>query len=305
MAKFAVLLAGLFLSTSALAHEASIGPISIERPAVRAMVPGAKVGGGYLTIRNNGTQADKLVSASADRARSVQMHEMSTSNGIMVMREMKDGIDVPSGQTVDLQPGGSHLMFMDVQQPFKQGEEIKATLTFERAGSVDVMFDVGPIAGPLYVGRDGSDHTSMEMPGMDMDAKAAPDDPSQSIPATLKIMFDRPEKPLVVEPVVVQGDWAIAGWQQDGRGGRALLMKTAHGWRLHLCSGDGIKDAASLEKIGLSTGDASALSSSLRAAEAKLDPNVVSLFASFEGTVMMGKETSADSSHSGHEGHAQ
>jgi len=306
MTKYAVLFAGLLLSTSASAHDTSVGPIKIEDLAARAMVPGAKVGGGYLSITNTGTQPDKLVSASAERAQSVQVHEMSTSNGIMVMREMKGGLDLPAGQTITLEPGGNHLMFMDVKERFKQGEDIKATLTFEKAGSVEVMFAVGPIAGPLEGGHENHATTDMSaMPGMAMGAEAAPDDPAVSIQVTLKTMFEQPGKPLIVEPVVVQGDWAIAGWQQDGRGGRALLKKAVHGWRLHLCSGDGIKDAASLEKIGLSAADATALSSSLSAAEEKLDPKIVSLFASFEGTVMMAEETGGEGGHGGHEGHAQ
>jgi copper(I)-binding protein len=290
--RYSFLFAGLMLSSSAMADDASIGPLTIEEPVVRAMVPGAKVGGGYLTIRNGGAEPDKLVSATAERARSVQMHEMSTNNGIMVMREVKGGIDVPAGQTVALEPGGNHLMFMDVHQPFKQGEEIKATLTFEKAGSVDILFSVGPIAGPLDGGHEG--HASMSMPSMTMGSQQASDDPSQAIPKTLKTMFERDGKPLSVEPVVVQGDWAIAGWQQDGRGGRALLKRSAHG-----------KDPASLQKIGLSAGDAAGLASSLRAAEDKLDAETVSRFASFEGTVMMSEDTAGDSAHGGHEGHAQ
>ncbi len=312
---FPSLFAGLVLTTSALAHDASIGELSIERPAVRAMVPGAKVGGGYLTIVNHGAQPDTLLSVRSDRAQAVQMHEMSMKNGVMAMRELKSGISVPAGQTIDLKPGGDHLMFVNVGSPFQQGEEIKATLTFEKAGSVEVDFFVGPIAGPLDAGP--QDHSSMDMPdmsnmpgmsdmpGMTADGTAASDESAQSIPAILKTMFERADKPLTVEPVVVQGDWAIAGWRQDGRGGRALLKKGPHGWRLTLCSGDGIKDAASLEKVGLTSVDAAALATALHDAEAKLDPGIVKLFASFEGTVKIAEDQGGEGGHGGHQGHAQ
>lgn len=294
---------GLLLTSAALAQDASVGSIHIERPAVRAMVPGAKVGGGYLTIANQSPEADRLLSATSNRAKSVQLHEMRVDNGVMVMRELKDGIDIPAGQTLALKPGGDHLMFMDVDQPFRQGEDIKAVLTFEKAGAVEVDFLVGPITGPLETAQ--QDHGAGEMSGMAMGADAASDDPQQAIPKTLKTMFETPDKALLVEPVVVQNDWAIAGWQQDGRGGRALLKRGPHGWRVHLCSGDGIKDAEALQKIGMSQSDAVALSASLRDAEAKLDPKVVSLFATFDGTVMMGEETGGAGGQGGHEGHSQ
>lgn len=145
---------------------------------------------------------------------------------------------------------------------------------------------------------------AMAMP-MDIEPNVPEEYPLQTIPATLKTMFDRPDKPLTVGPVVVQGNWAIAGWTQDERGGRALLKKGPRGWRLHLCSGDGIRDAVSLEKIGLPADDAKALSVSLHEAEAKLDTATISLFASFEGTVVMREEAASEDGHAGHAGHAQ
>ncbi len=131
----------------AFAHDIRIGEISVSQPYARAMLPGAKVGGGYLTITNEAATNDRLVSATASRAGSVQLHEMKFDNGVMVMRELEGGITVPAGTTVELKPGGYHVMFMDVQQPFKEGEDIRATLTFERAGSIEVDFTVGPPAG--------------------------------------------------------------------------------------------------------------------------------------------------------------
>lgn len=138
---FTVLLAG-----AAHAHGFEVGNLKIGHPYARAMLPGAKVGGGYLKITNNGS-ADRLLSAKADRAASVQLHEMKMDGGIMVMRELKGGIAVPANATVELKPGGYHVMFMNVSQPFEEGEMIKATLTFEKAGTVEVEFVVGPAAG--------------------------------------------------------------------------------------------------------------------------------------------------------------
>ncbi|WP_137134450.1 copper chaperone PCu(A)C [Rhizobium sp. FKY42] len=132
--------------TSAFAHGFQIGDLKIGHPYSRAMLPGAKVGGGYLKITNAGAD-DRLVSASSDRAASIQIHEMKMDGGIMEMRELKNGLAVPANSTVELKPGSYHLMFMNVAQPFKEGEMVKAKLVFEKAGSVDVEFAVGPASG--------------------------------------------------------------------------------------------------------------------------------------------------------------
>lgn len=298
-------LLGLLIATAAAAQEPAPGTIRIDHAASHSMVPGAKVGDGYLVITNTGSEPDKLVAASSERAKTVQLHQMSMDNGIMTMRELKGGLAIPAGQTVTLAPN-YHLMFQDVGKPFKQGETIRAVLSFEKAGSIAVDFAVGKIAGPLDdVGGAGGgmEHGAIEMPGMEgMDMSGPP--PEEAIPATLKTMFERPDKPLTILPVVVRNDWAIAGWQQDGRGGRALLKKGHHGWSIVLCSGDGIKEATALEKAGLSAEDARALAADLAEAEAGLDPKVLATFASFEGTVMMAGEAGG-AGQGGHEGHGQ
>lgn len=132
--------------TSAYAHGFKVGDLAIGHPYARAMLPGAKVGGGYLKVTNSGAD-DRLVSVTSDRATSVQIHEMKMDGGIMEMRELKDGIAIPANSTVELKPGSFHLMFMNVTQPFKEGEMIKGRLVFEKAGPVDVEFAVGPAVG--------------------------------------------------------------------------------------------------------------------------------------------------------------
>ncbi|MBX4875379.1 copper uptake system-associated protein [Rhizobium bangladeshense] len=130
---------------------------------------------------------------------------------------------------------------------------------------------------------------------------SADDDPQQVIPAGLKMMFERPDKPLDINPVVVQAGWAIVGWRQDGRGGRVLMKKTHHGWSAYLCSGDSLKDAGTLEKLGLPADDAAALAGKLENAEAGFDSSALALFSSFEGTVMLNEASTGAAG--GHEGH--
>lgn len=159
----ALFFAGLF-ATFATAHGFKVGDIEIGHPHARAMVPGAKVGGGYMKITNNGATDDKLVSVTSDRAASAEVHLMSVDGGVMTMRPVSGGLLVPAGKMVELKPGGYHIMFMSVAQPFKAGEMIKATLTFEKAGAVDVEFAVGNAGGSSQ--GDGGGHT--DMGGMDM-----------------------------------------------------------------------------------------------------------------------------------------
>ena len=120
-------------------------------------------------------------------------------------------------------------------------------------------------------------------------AKAASD--GDDIRRLLNGSFDRPNARLTVDPVVVSGDHAIAGWSQGDMGGRALLRKKDGAWSLILCSGDGIKTSVALRHAGVP--DADVLARKLAEAEAKLPASRLALFSKFEGTMMM----NADGSH--------
>ncbi len=134
------------LSSIAFADDIKLGNLTISAPYVRAMVPGAPVGGGYVIITNAGDTDDRLVAASSPRAAKVQIHEMKMDNDVMIMRELPKGLPIPAGKTVELKPGGYHVMFMQVAEPFLQGQTVKTTLKFEKAGSVEVDFPVRSMA---------------------------------------------------------------------------------------------------------------------------------------------------------------
>ncbi|WP_293802341.1 copper chaperone PCu(A)C [uncultured Bosea sp.] len=139
--------AALLLSAGfATAHEFKAGPLKIGHPWSRATPAGAKVGGGYLSIENTGSTADRLISVSVPFAARAEVHEMAVKDGVMTMRPLDQGVEVPAGAKVEFKPGGYHIMFMDLKQPLKQGEMMKGTLTFEKAGTVDVEFKVDSIA---------------------------------------------------------------------------------------------------------------------------------------------------------------
>jgi copper(I)-binding protein len=140
-------LAAALIATAAFAHEYKAGDLEVVHPASRAMVPGAQVGGGFMQIVNHGKADDRLVSVTSPATPNVQLHEMAVTDGVMKMRQLKDGIPVPAGQTVELKKGGLHVMFMDVKTPFKEGDKVPAVLHFEKAGDVKVEFEVGPANG--------------------------------------------------------------------------------------------------------------------------------------------------------------
>lgn len=119
-----------------------VGDLVVVSPWTRATPGGAKIAGGYFKITNNGKIPDRLISASSVSADRVEVHEMSMNDGVMKMRQLTDGLIIKPGETVELKPGGFHMMFMDIKRPLKKGDTLKATLTFEKAGKLDVIFNV-------------------------------------------------------------------------------------------------------------------------------------------------------------------
>lgn len=118
------------------------GDIVISNAWTRATAPNAPVAGGFMTLRNTGTQADRLVSLRSDAAAEVQVHEMRHDGGVMRMRRLADGLEIAPNATVSLAPGGYHLMLMQPARPFVEGETVDVTATFERAGEVTLPLQV-------------------------------------------------------------------------------------------------------------------------------------------------------------------
>lgn len=132
----------LAFAAAALAHDYTVGSLAVDHPWARATPHGAKVAGGFLTVVNNGTVDDRLVSVASAIAEHAEIHEMSMKDNVMTMRPLADGLAVPAGGEVALKPGGYHLMFVGLKRMLRQGESFAATLTFEKAGAVEVSFQV-------------------------------------------------------------------------------------------------------------------------------------------------------------------
>lgn len=137
--------AGMDMSMAAPAS-VTVGPLTLSGAFTRATLPNAPVGGGYVTIANAGSEADRLVSASSPVAEMVQLHQMKMEGEVMKMNEVEGGIEIPAGGTVTLAPGGLHIMFMGLKERFVEGGKVPVTLTFEKAGEVTIELDVGGIA---------------------------------------------------------------------------------------------------------------------------------------------------------------
>jgi copper(I)-binding protein len=145
----------------AAAHEFKLGDLTIGHPWSRATPGGAKIGGGYLTVTNNGGAPDRLVSATTNVADHVEIHEMAMANNVMTMRKLDNGVAVPPGKTVAFAPGGYHLMLMGLKAPLKEGDRVKATLTFEKAGPIEVTINVEGIGAQHPAPAD--DHSKHKM----------------------------------------------------------------------------------------------------------------------------------------------
>jgi periplasmic copper chaperone A len=128
--------------------------IKVEGAWARPTVAGQAGGGGFLHI-TAGATADRLLGARSTASKVVELHTMEMDGNVMRMRQV-DGIDIPAGQTVQLKPGGLHVMFVGLNQTLKKGATIPLTLRFAKAGEVKV--DMKVMTAPDAAGHDGHKH---------------------------------------------------------------------------------------------------------------------------------------------------
>lgn len=135
-------LAAIIDLAPASAHEIKIGSLLIEHPWARQSPMKADVTAGFMIITNEGAEDDRLLKVTADISDNVQLHTMKMEGDVMKMVELPDGIAIPAGATVKLKPRSLHVMFMNVAKQPVEGESFGGTLTFEKAGTVKVDFEV-------------------------------------------------------------------------------------------------------------------------------------------------------------------
>lgn len=140
----------LALPLLAGAQTSDSGTIRILQPWARATVTGQGAGGAFLKIENTGA-ADRLLSVRSEAAASTELHTMTMEGNIMRMREV-DSIELPPGKTVELKPGGLHIMLMGLKAPLKAGEQVPLTLRFEKAGELSLQVPI-EAAGSAGAGK--------------------------------------------------------------------------------------------------------------------------------------------------------
>lgn len=142
----ALILVGALWSHAAQASEFKTGDLVITSPWTRATPEGAKVRGGFMVLTNTGKEDDRLIGAAADISGSVEIHEQGILNGVLMWRPSNLGIPIKAGSSVTLRLfTHHHLVFTDLKQPLVAGQKIKGLLRFQRAGEVEIEYEVVPL----------------------------------------------------------------------------------------------------------------------------------------------------------------
>ena len=163
-----LLLVGGLNSPPAQSQEAKLGDLVILQPWSRAAPRGAEVASGYLTIENKGTTADRLVGGSAEVAEKLQIEQIGMIGGAMTVQPVDGGLAISPGEKVVLAPGGYRLALLKLKSQLKKGTKVSMTLEFEKAGQVNVLFDVlgaaakGPAPAPKALPNSGADESKMK-----------------------------------------------------------------------------------------------------------------------------------------------
>jgi copper(I)-binding protein len=155
MKHFAFALLGtLALCGAAHAHSVKKDTLEIIHPHINEPFAGAKSAAAYMAISNEGSQDDRLIGIETPAAKKASLHSTEhASDGVARMTPI-EAIDIPAGETINLEPGGMHIMLMGLTGPIKEGDMVPTTFHFEHAGPVAVEFMVDP--------ADGVDHSKMD-----------------------------------------------------------------------------------------------------------------------------------------------
>jgi copper(I)-binding protein len=158
LASIAVLAALACAPVTGFAHDYALGNLRVDHPYSRPTPPGARTGGAYFTIRNVGADADRLLKVSSPVAQSVELHSMTMEGTLMRMRAVP-AIDIPAGGTVTLGTSGYHVMLTGLARPLAVNDEVPLTLTFQKAGMLQVSATVeAPNAGAAAGAAQGQAH---------------------------------------------------------------------------------------------------------------------------------------------------
>jgi copper(I)-binding protein len=129
------------------APQSTPGALSVVEPWTMATPPGAAVGVGYMTIRNQTGAAVRLTGGESPAAQRVEVHSMSMDGGVMTMRPVEGGLEIPVGGAIELKPDGLHLMLIGLKAPLTEGGSIPLTLVFDNGTRIDAPLTVREMGG--------------------------------------------------------------------------------------------------------------------------------------------------------------
>ena len=148
----------VLITSGARAHEFKVGALDIGHPWSRPTPADANIAGGYLTITNKGKTADRLISGSSIAAGQIEIHEVVDVDGMARTRPVANGIEIKPGKTVELKPGALRIVMLGLKEPLQLGQKIKGTLVFEKAGPVEVVYNVEENPGAAVGGVAAAQH---------------------------------------------------------------------------------------------------------------------------------------------------
>ena len=134
----------LGLNSVAMAHEYQIGSLEVVHPWARAQLKGSDVADGFMKIINHGATPDRLIAITVEFAKTAQVHDMKMDGTTMQMVELKGGLEIPAGATIELKPKAMHVMFVGLTEELAPDELIPGELVFEKAGKLKVEFMIEP-----------------------------------------------------------------------------------------------------------------------------------------------------------------
>jgi copper(I)-binding protein len=134
--------AAVLAASVTAAHEFKVGALYIGHPWSRPTPKGANIAGGYLTITNKGKVADRLIGGGSPAASQIELHEMANVDGATKTRVLANGLEIKPGETVKLRPGAHRILLLGLKEPFELGQKVNGTLVFEKAGSVEIVYNI-------------------------------------------------------------------------------------------------------------------------------------------------------------------
>jgi hypothetical protein len=152
-----ILVSALALTTAVFAEDYSLGALTVSHPWARASAGKAKNGAAYVVIANRGQDVDRLLKIASPVAKKAEVHTSIMKDGIMMMRPVK-AVEVNPGEPTVMKPGALHIMLMGLETPLKEGRTFPMTLTFEKAGSIEIQVKVGKVGAMKHGEHRGTGH---------------------------------------------------------------------------------------------------------------------------------------------------